>query len=277
VSGQQLEDRFTRVAEALPDPPARPLGEIHARARRRRVWRRVTVAVAALPVLVLSGVVAVELLPSRVVPLIEPATPSQVSGLELADEAVWISPAVSDVEEAARLFAAAALGWDHPRIELGTVEPGPVWITMKAPEGGLVKALFAPYLQDGAWQILQVGTDIVLEQTFSPPGVTLTWVPAGAVFADLYVRVEGRNWHGRVDVDQLIDRAVALTEFGGPSERSIVSMLVVLRDRDGQVLTAAGGHFGEPPAIPAPSPPAESSGGGHTYPSTRGLEIRTRN
>lgn len=64
MTSDQLEDRLTRSADALPDPASATIEQVQARAAARRTHRRAVVAALAIPAIGLAGVVVPELLRS---------------------------------------------------------------------------------------------------------------------------------------------------------------------------------------------------------------------
>jgi hypothetical protein len=258
VNEQQLEERLERAADALPAPAFTRLGDLHARVRARRMRRRAVVLVAVIPVVL--GIVAVaDLLPGGLQrPVIEAlggdggdGTPGQ---LELADDAIWISPVVADVTEAVRVFADVALGWEEPTIEVAAAAPGPVWIEIGGPRDRSIRALFAPTPAEGVWQALQIGGGVGWQGadpwTLAPDRPA----PQATTMAEVYVRYGGRTWRielvGDEELEQLrttrdgLVRGIDLVAAGLPEDGWAASALIVYRDASGEVLQAAGGHFG---------------------------------
>lgn len=72
MNDQELTDRFTRAARALPDPTSRTVTDVRSRARQRRHRRRGLVAATVVPLLVLGGFLATDLATSDPSPVISP-------------------------------------------------------------------------------------------------------------------------------------------------------------------------------------------------------------
>jgi hypothetical protein len=258
VNEQQLEERLERAAEALPAPASTRLGDLHARVRARRTRRRAVVLAAVIPVVL--GVVAVaDLLPGGLQrPVIDALGGDGADGtldqFELADDAIWTSPVVADVTEAVRVFADVALGWEEPTIEVATAVPGPVWIEIGGPRDRSIRALFAPTPAEGVWQALQVGDGGVGQGADPWTLLPDRAAPQAATVAEVYVKHDGRT--SRVDLvgdDELeqlrtapdgLARGIDLVAVGLPADGWARSALIVYRDASGEVLQAAGGHFG---------------------------------
>lgn len=245
MNEQQLADRLTRAAEALPGPAATSLAGIGARALRRRRRRQLAVVAAVLPAVILGGVVVAQVLPpGPQQPIIEPlgGGSEAVGYLELADDAVWRSPEVADVNAAVALFAEQALKWPDATVEVGTTEFGPVWVTVTGPEQRSVEGLFTPTPQDGVWQLMQLGATWSGAQQFAPWRVALGSRPE-ATSADMYVRYEGQTWNLPLDDEHLRQQEVRLADHGLPEGGQIDAVLIVYRDAAGTTLDAVGGHF----------------------------------
>jgi hypothetical protein len=157
--------------------------------------------------------------------------------IELADDAVWTSPPGVSRDEAVRLFAAAAFGWDDPTPPESDGTYGLNAIT--GPEGATVKFVVAR--DDGAWTISQVGDGSFSK---SSDGVlTLgSLPPLDAAGADLFVRAGGRTWHLELSGYGMLHRQVDLAGSGLPTG-GLRSVLLVYHDDTGAVIGAESGHW----------------------------------
>lgn len=243
MNEQQLIDRLTSAADTLPAPAATSLTGIQARARSRRRHRRALTVATMMAVVILGAIAVAQVLPAGPQqPTIEPIGDGSevVAPLELADDAVWRSPEVADVTGAVELFAEQALGWRDVSVELGTDEPGPVWLTIIGPDQHKIEGMFMPTPDEGMWQLMELG-DAPGVQYLESWSVTIR-PPSAAVSADLFVRYEGQTWHLPLD-DEHLQREVRFADYGLPEGGQIDSILVVYRDAAGTALDAVGGNF----------------------------------
>lgn len=155
------------------------------------------------------------------------------SPIELADNAVWVSPPGVSRDEAVRRFAAAAFGWDDP--PESDFRSGRIAITGR--EGITVELSFRGG-DDEPWTIVEVGDNAF---GWGSTGVLTLGSPAplDAVEADLFIRVDGRTWH--LEVSGALQGHVDLAESGLPTGVP-ASVLLVYRDDAGAVIGAVGGQ-----------------------------------
>lgn len=177
MNEQQLVDRLTKAADALPGPDVTPLARIRARALARRRRRQALTVAAVLPVVVLGGVVASELLPAGPQgPIIEPVGEGDAA-LDLEALVRRLPETTASVLVIDAAAAAEALGADPAALGRRAELPAPYGPDGPDPDGQLgatLTAAITPLLSpsEGAHEVIDLGqvTGIVSASIAEPRG-----------------------------------------------------------------------------------------------------------
>lgn len=237
--------RYLDHAVEADEPVLAPAGD-------RRWDRRGPVLAALTAVLVLAVAIPALILGSGSQPSGDPALPEP---LEVGVDHVWPEDGFEgSPEEIAAEFARRALGWTD--FETVDSEPsaspaGPVWTTIRRPGLESFEVLSIP-TGGGRRVLVQVGSAVITtgpSETGTGQRIGVPSVP-GAESAVLHVRFVDPD---RVEVYLADHDDLARGWFDVAEESPIGGVVVVYRDRAGEALTAAGGHYGPLDVLPDPS------------------------